>query len=218
MLDLDKVIVVVGFGEVGPFGSARTRWEMEAYGEFSLEGCIELAWSMGLIKYQKDAQWTGWIDAKTKEKVRDHLVKSKYEETLLRHTGIRIVEAGMHEGYDPLNKSLLHTVALDRDGPEVECSAEDARSLKQQHGERVDIYTRTGTTFFRLRKGAVMYVPKSMRTDRFVAGQVPTTWDPAAFGVPQVRSAIHDVIIRGITDQCSRRTSSRKLTASRSTP
>lgn len=66
MLDMDKVIVVVGFGEVGPFGSARTRWEMEAFGEFSLEGCIELAWGMGLIKYHKDAQWTGWVDAKTK--------------------------------------------------------------------------------------------------------------------------------------------------------
>lgn len=123
----------------------------------------------------------------SQERVRDHLVKTKYEEALLRHTGIRIVENGMHEGYDPLNKTFLHTVALDKDGPEVECSPEDARNLKQQHAERVDIVTRGGTTFFRLRKGAVMYVPKSMRTDRFVAGQIPTTWDPAVFGVPQVQ-------------------------------
>ena len=114
-------------------------------------------------------------------------MKSKYEETLLRHTGIRIVESGMHEGFDPNNRTILHTVALDKDGPEIECSPEDARHLKQQHGDKVDIYARGGTTFFRLRKGAVMYVPKSMRTDRFVAGQVPTTWDPAVLGVPQVR-------------------------------
>ncbi|KAG0732425.1 hypothetical protein G6F62_014325 [Rhizopus arrhizus] len=31
MLDLEQVIVVTGFGEVSPWGNARTRWEMEAY-------------------------------------------------------------------------------------------------------------------------------------------------------------------------------------------
>lgn len=50
MVDLEKVVVVTGFGEVGPYGNARTRWEMECYGEFSMEGCIELAWMMTLIK------------------------------------------------------------------------------------------------------------------------------------------------------------------------
>ncbi|KAJ2347619.1 fatty acid synthase alpha subunit Lsd1, partial [Coemansia sp. RSA 2671] len=38
MVNLDKVVVVTGYGEVGPHGNAETRWEMEAYGEFSLEG------------------------------------------------------------------------------------------------------------------------------------------------------------------------------------
>ncbi|KAJ1670416.1 fatty acid synthase alpha subunit Lsd1, partial [Coemansia sp. RSA 25] len=46
MVNLDKVVVITGYGEVGPHGNAETRWEMEAYGEFSLEGCIELAWVM----------------------------------------------------------------------------------------------------------------------------------------------------------------------------
>lgn len=43
MLDLDKVLVVTGFAEVGPWGSSRTRWEMEARGEFTIEGCIEMS-------------------------------------------------------------------------------------------------------------------------------------------------------------------------------
>ena len=47
MVDLEQTICVVGFGEVGPWGNARTRWEMESVGEFSLEGCIELAWICG---------------------------------------------------------------------------------------------------------------------------------------------------------------------------
>lgn len=42
MLDLEKVIVVPGFAEVGPWGSSRICWEMEARsGEFIIEGCIE---------------------------------------------------------------------------------------------------------------------------------------------------------------------------------
>ena len=34
MLDLEKVIIVTGFAEVGPWGSSRTRWELEARDEF----------------------------------------------------------------------------------------------------------------------------------------------------------------------------------------
>jgi fatty acid synthase subunit alpha len=84
MIDLEKVVVVVGFGEVGPYGSSRTRWEMESYGEFSMEGCIELAWLIGLIKYHsgplrdasgKTSVYNGWVDAKTGDKVGDHEVK-----------------------------------------------------------------------------------------------------------------------------------------------
>ena len=30
LIDLDQVVVITGFAEVGPWGSSRTRWEMEA--------------------------------------------------------------------------------------------------------------------------------------------------------------------------------------------
>jgi 3-oxoacyl-ACP reductase-like protein len=60
------------------------RWEMESYGEFSMEGCIELAWMMGLIQYHKEANWSGWIDSQTKERLKDHTIKAKYEQTILQ--------------------------------------------------------------------------------------------------------------------------------------
>ncbi|KAJ2815084.1 fatty acid synthase alpha subunit Lsd1, partial [Coemansia furcata] len=66
MVNLDNVVVVTGYGEVGPHGNSETRWEMEAYGEFSLEGCIELAWIMGLIRHfngtlkSTGAMYVGW--------------------------------------------------------------------------------------------------------------------------------------------------------------
>ena len=96
MLDLSRVIVVTGIGEVGPWGSCRTRWEMEAYGKFSLEGCIELAWVTGLIRFHNGTlsngeHYTGWVDAKTKEPVEDYEIKNKYENHIIEHSGIRII-------------------------------------------------------------------------------------------------------------------------------
>jgi 3-oxoacyl-ACP reductase-like protein len=51
IIDLDKVIVISSFSEVGPWGSSCTRWEMEARGRLMLEGCTETAWMMSYIKH-----------------------------------------------------------------------------------------------------------------------------------------------------------------------
>jgi fatty acid synthase subunit alpha len=96
LIDLDKVIVVTGFAEIGPWGSSRTRWEMEARGEFTLEGCIEMAWMMGHIKHHNGRLKTGdlyvgWVDAKSGEPVSDSEVKRRYEKDILSHSGIRLI-------------------------------------------------------------------------------------------------------------------------------
>ena len=108
MVDLDKVVVVTGFSELGPWGNSRTRWEMEAYGEFSLEGCIEMAWMMGLIKNHngplKGKPYSGWVDAKTSDPVDDKDVKPKFEKYILEHSGIRLIEPELFIGYNPDKK------------------------------------------------------------------------------------------------------------------
>jgi fatty acid synthase subunit beta len=43
IIDLDKVIIISSFGEVGPWGSSHIQWEMEARGHLTLKGCIEMA-------------------------------------------------------------------------------------------------------------------------------------------------------------------------------
>ena len=105
MLDLENVVVVTGFAEVGPWGNSRTRWEMEAYGEFSLEGAIEMAWIMGFIKYHngnlKGKPYSGWVDAKTQTPIDEKDIKYKYEEEILEHSGIRLIEPELFNGYDP---------------------------------------------------------------------------------------------------------------------
>ncbi|KAB2576509.1 Beta-ketoacyl synthase [Lasiodiplodia theobromae] len=191
MVDLEKVVVVTGFAEVGPWGNARTRWEMEAYGEFSLEGCVEMAWIMGLIKNHngmiKGKSYSGWVDAKTGDPVDDKDIKKKYEKFVLEHSGIRLIEPELFGGYDPNKKQLLQEVQIDEDLEPFEASKETAEEFKREHGDKVEIFeiADSGDYSVRLKKGASLLIPKALRFDRLVAGQVPTGWDARRYGVPE---------------------------------
>jgi fatty acid synthase subunit alpha len=190
MVDLEKVVVVTGFAEIGPWGNSRTRWEMEAYGEFSLEGCVEMAWMMGLIKNHngplKGKSYAGWVDAKSGEPVDDKDIKAKYEKHILEHTGIRLIEAELFNGYDPKKKQLLQEIQIQEDLDPFEASKELADEFRRQHGEHVEIFEipESGEYTVRLRKGATLMIPKALRFDRLVAGQIPTGWDAKKYGVP----------------------------------
>ena len=122
VIDLDKVIVISGFGEVGPWGSSRTRWEMEAKGHLTLEGCIEMAWMMGYIKHfdgrLKDGTLhVGWVDAKTGDPVDDKDVRGKYEKAIMSHAGVRffgellsaLALSYLMPSYQSLNCSVVMT-------------------------------------------------------------------------------------------------------------
>ncbi|GAB1316589.1 beta subunit of fatty acid synthetase [Madurella fahalii] len=190
MVDLEKVVVVTGFAEVGPWGNSRTRWEMEAYGEFSLEGCIEMAWIMGLIKNHngpiKGKPYSGWVDAKTGEPVDDKDIKPKYEKYILEHSGIRLIEPELFDGYDPNKKQLLHEVVIQEDLDPFQASKDTAEEFKREHGDKVEIFEipDTGEYTVRMKKGASLWIPKALRFDRLVAGQIPTGWDAKRYGIP----------------------------------
>ncbi|UPX14407.1 Fatty-acyl-CoA synthase system [Ascochyta rabiei] len=190
MVDLEKVVVVTGFAEVGPWGNSRTRWEMEAYGEFSLEGCLEMAWIMGLIRNHngplKGKSYSGWVDAKTGEPVDDKDVKPKYEKYILEHSGIRLIEPELFNGYDPNKKQLMQEIQIEEDLDPFEASKETAEEFKRQHGDKVEIFAieESGEYTVRMKKGATLIIPKALRFDRLVAGQIPTGWDAKKYGVP----------------------------------
>jgi fatty acid synthase subunit alpha, fungi type len=190
MVDLDKVVVVTGFSEVGPWGNSRTRWEMEAYGQFSLEGCVEMAWIMGLVRNHngplKGKAYSGWVDSKTGEPVDDKDIKAKYEKYILDHSGIRLIEPELFNGYDPKKKQLMHEVVIEEDLDPFESSKETAEEFKREHGDKVEVFeiTDSGEYTVRLKKGATLLIPKALRFDRFVAGQIPTGWSAKNFGIP----------------------------------
>ncbi|KAJ2107445.1 fatty acid synthase alpha subunit Lsd1 [Coemansia sp. RSA 922] len=192
MVNLDKVVVVTGYGEVGPHGNAETRWEMEAYGEFSLEGCIELAWIMGLIRHfngtlrSTGAMYIGWVDAKTEEPIRDIDVKPRYEEYILAHTGIRLIEPEMAHDYDPDKRTILREIQIEHDMEPFEATADEAATFKAQNGGNVDIWESAsgGSWSVKFLKGALIRVPMALQANRLVAALMPTGWSPAIYGIP----------------------------------
>lgn len=191
LLDLESTIVVTGFSEVGPWGNSRTRWEMEAFGEFSIEGCIEMAWIMGLIKYHngnlKGKPYSGWVDAKTQAPIDDKDIKSKYEEEILDHSGIRLIEPELFAGYDPKKKQFIQEVVIQHDLDAFETSKETAEQYKLQHGDKCEIFeiSDSGEYTVRILKGATLFIPKALRFDRLVAGQIPTGWNAKTYGIPE---------------------------------
>eukprot|EP00730_Choanoeca_flexa_P004594 TRINITY_DN11743_c0_g1_i2.p1 TRINITY_DN11743_c0_g1~~TRINITY_DN11743_c0_g1_i2.p1 ORF type:complete len:1192 (+),score=337.28 TRINITY_DN11743_c0_g1_i2:355-3576(+) len=191
LLDLESVAVVIGYGEVGPWAGARTRWEMESFGELSLEGCVELAWVCGLIEYRETKidgkEYAGWISVEDNKPVAETAVKARFEEKILAQCGIRIIDPAVL-GFDPSQKTFMHHVAVDRDLPWVDtASKEEALQFRAELGaDHVDLrFNEDGIWQIKLKKGATMTIPKAMKFDRFVAGQVPTGWDAARYGVPQ---------------------------------
>ena len=191
MVDLRRTVVVVGYSELGPWGSARTRWEMEHQGDFTTEGYIEMAWIMGLIKHFdgeiKGESYVGWIDAESKQPVHDDEIPAKYREDILSHSGVRFIEPEGVEGYDPGKKELLHEVAVEEDLPAFEASKAVAEAFKLRHPGSCSIQPIAGSEDFKVqvRKGATMLLPKAVKFDRMVAGQLPKGFDPERYGIPK---------------------------------
>ncbi|MCJ1280001.1 hypothetical protein MMC21_007826 [Puttea exsequens] len=191
MVDLSSVPVVVGFSELGPWGSARTRWEMESRGTFSQEGYVEMAWMMNIIKHfsgeKEGKHYAGWVDAKTSAVVQDSQVGELYGRQILEHSGVRVVEPDLLGGYDPGKKEYLQEVAIEEALPEFDASPAEAEAFKLHHGDKVSIRHVEGSDDHKvqLKRGASLRVSKAVPFEGFVAGQIPTGWDARKYGLPE---------------------------------
>ncbi|KAH6651498.1 hypothetical protein BKA67DRAFT_330604 [Truncatella angustata] len=189
MVDLERVVVAVGFGEAGPCGSARTRWEAECSGTFSVDGCLELAWIMGLVQYHngplQGKDYCGWIDSKNKSIITDAEVKSKFEDYIIEHTGIRVIESQEHDLTSPDKEQVLHEVMITEDLEPFEVSFETAEDFKREHGEKVVVAeTADGQFSVSLKAGTTLMIPKAVTFKNALGAQMPSGWDPRIYGIP----------------------------------
>ena len=191
LIDLNKTIVVTGYSELGPWGSARTRWDMECAGELSPAGYVEMAWIMGLVKHfegdLQGAAYVGWVDAKSNQPVHEADFGAQYGAYIQEHAGLRFIEPELYDGYDPAKKEFLQEVVVQEDLPVFQASRAVATAFKTKHGDKVSIAPATdeGDDYnVQFKPGARFLVPKAQPFDRLVSGQLPTGWDAKAYGIP----------------------------------
>ncbi|KAG0644937.1 Fatty acid synthase subunit alpha [Hyphodiscus hymeniophilus] len=192
MVDLTSTVVIVGFSELGPWGNARTRWQMESKHQLTQTGYIEMAWMMGLIKHfdgeKSDAYFAGWVDAKTGETLEDDQIPPRFSEHIFRHAGIRLIEPDLIPGYDPEKKEYLQEIAIEEDLPEFETTRLNAEALKLKHGNHVSIRQMDDSDMFRvqLKANAHIMVAKTVPFSySLVAGLIPSGWDAAIYGISE---------------------------------
>ncbi|WP_445162319.1 fatty acid synthase subunit beta domain-containing protein [Mycobacterium sp. Dal123C01] len=180
-LNSDRVVVVVGFGEVSPLGSARTRWSVERTGTLSIEGVAELAWMMGLI--QPSTSGIGWQDTDSGESVDDLDLKDRYEDVVMSHTGIRFTDVGV-ANFDPDAVHGLVEVHLEQDLSFTVPTRAQAEELRKADSENTVVLANNGAFTVIRKRGAKVRVPRSLKLLRAVAGQVPSGWDATRYGIP----------------------------------
>ena len=209
MVDLQRTVVVVGYSDLSPWGSSRTRWEMEHLGGFTEAGYIEMAWIMGLVRHHsgelQGKPYAGWVDSKTKDPVHDDEFEQRYGKDIMTHSGVRYIEPEGLGGYDPDKKEFLHEVVIEEDLSPFEVSKDTAEAFKLRHGDKARIAPVPGSEEYlvRIAKGAQFMVPKSVPFDRKVAGQLPKGWNPVIYGIPQeIVSQVDPITIYALCCVC----------------
>ncbi|KAA1249711.1 DUF1729 domain-containing protein [Mycobacterium simiae] len=184
-VDPSELVVIVGGAELGPYGSSRTRFEMEVDDELSAAGVLELAWTTGLIRWEDDPQ-PGWYDTESGELIDESELVERYHDTVVEKVGIReFVDDG---AIDPDHASpLLVSVFLDKDFSFVVCSEADARAFVQFDPEHTIVRPVPDSTDWQVirKAGTEIRVPRKTKLSRTVGAQIPTGFDPTVWGISQ---------------------------------
>ena len=186
-LDVDPadLVVIVGGAELGPYGSSRTRFEMEVDNRLSSAGVLELAWTTGLIKWEDDPT-PGWYDTESGELVEEADLVERYHDAVVERSGIReFVDDG---AIDSAHASpLLVSVFLDKDFSFVVSSEADARAFVEFDPEHTVVRPVPHSADWQVirKAGTEIRVPRKSKLSRTVGAQIPTGFDPTVWGISQ---------------------------------
>lgn len=198
-VDLNDLVVIVGGAELGPYGSSRTRFEMEVAGELSAAGVLELAWTTGLVKWEDDPQ-PGWYDTESGDLVDESELVDRYHDAVVERCGIReFVDDG---AIDPDHASpLLVSVFLDKDFSFVVSSEADARAFVEFDPEHTVARPVPDSSDWEVirKAGTEIRVPRKTKLSRTVGAQIPTGFDPTVWGItPDMASSLDRVALWNI--------------------
>ena len=183
-------IVIVSIGEMGPWGSGRTRFEAEmgihsdGQVDLSAAAVLELAWNMGLVEWQ-DSPKPGWYDTDG-ELVPEQDIAERYHDQVVARSGIRPFDDGMGSDYrqgtneEEVDVFLDHDVAFSVPTKDMaeEYVAQDPDHTSIARDEESGEWTVTRLPGSRIR------VPRRATMSRTVGGQFPKGFDPVKWGIP----------------------------------
>ncbi|MCW2836162.1 MAG: 3-oxoacyl-ACP synthase, partial [Marmoricola sp.] len=177
----EDMVVIVGAGEVGPVGSARTRFELEVEDHLSPAGVLELAWTTGLIVWENEPV-AGWHDAKSGEPLTEGEVVERYAEQIEASVGIRSYrdDGALVDGTAP----LMVPVFLEEDTSFVVRTRDEADAMVEASPKHTRIApTEDGDWLVTRLAGSEIRVPRRFKLSRFVGAQIPDGFDPKVWGL-----------------------------------
>ena len=170
------------------------KWRLE----FTVEGCIGMAWMMGYIKHfdgrlRMDLSISGELTARrgSLSTTRMYVVAMrKIEKEILNYAGVRLIGESHSHRYncDPthtepeLFRGGNQAVELIHDLEPIE---PQAARLKYQLGDHCDIWAVDSGQWLVTFKGACILVPKAFTFSRSVSGLIPTEWHAGRYGIPE---------------------------------
>lgn len=183
-------IVIVSVGELGPWGSGRTRAQAElgihsdSTVDLSAGAVLELAWNMGLLTWA-DSPKPGWYDTDG-NLVPEEDIAERYHDEVVARSGIRPFEEGMGDDYKDGADEEEAEVFLDHDVtfsvPTRDVAAEYVK-LDEAH-TTIAPDEESGEWNVTRHAGSMIRVPRRATMTRTVGGQFPKGFDPTRWGIP----------------------------------
>jgi fatty acid synthase len=188
---LEDMVVVVGMGEVGPWGTSATRFDLEVDGELADGSVAELAWTCGLIRWESDLDDGSWVDVESDEPVAESELAERYREAVHERCGIRTFD--VDGPLDPAGVELFVEVFLDHDVVVSAADEHDARAFAAADPEQTSVRRGPDGDWQVVRRaGSSIRVPRRAVLTRRVGAQVPEGFDPTRWGIPTEMAASVD--------------------------
>jgi fatty acid synthase len=173
-LDAADMIVICGVAEIGPFGTARTRAEVEFDGRLSGQGVLELALRCGLLEWRGSGT-PALVDVASDEVVAEAEVVDRYREEVRRRCGIRGAEEAWFEGDASVFTDRPLTVAVASEAEARSVAAGVPGTRVHEHG---------GVWQVELPAGSRIRLPRRVEMPRRVTAPLPDGLEPPSLGLP----------------------------------
>ncbi len=182
-IDPKRIPVVVGYGEIGPYGESEARWSRELKGSIGGFASVQLALIMGLVRY--DSSNGRLVDSDTGKPVTEAQIPLRYRERITSGTGIRLRPS---KGENPERYQSLTWLTLNETVLVSVPDMKTARAMRAQDPQHIQIFQENdGQITVRLRKGATIAAPHEEKLRNPVSGMLPDGWDFSKFGLTEAQ-------------------------------